>query len=325
MRVFVSLAALLLQAPAQPSLYLTATLSSEYFVGAKLQPSGLFRCDRSGACEHLGYNLPVATSFVTDPLSPDTLLLAAGNGLIRARSGGRDWTILTGSDVTELRDVVRHPADPQTLYFAHTHGIRMTRDGGKSWTEIASRLRRRFTETIRVARDGALIAGTENGIWRTPDNGASWTLAGAAGLQILRLEASPHDPCRFLASAQDAGLFASSDCGRTFENTGGQFGVGINIYDLAFAPDKPGRVAAGGFGAGVALSDDNGLTWHPRNAGLPALEVTAVLFDPASPGRLLAAVHDAALYASADAGIHWSKLGMEGSHITCMRFLEVRP
>lgn len=313
-----------LPAAAQPALYASAVFSKDYVVGAKLNASGLFRCGADGECEHLGYNLPILTTFMRDPQAADTLLLAAGNGLIRASAGGREWAILTSHDVTELRDVAVHPASASTYYFAHTHGVRMTRDGGKTWTEMAASRKRRFTEAIRVTREGAVIAGTEDGLYRTEDNGAAWRLVGAAGYGILRLEGSPHDACMFVAATQGGGLFASADCGRTFESIGRALGVGRNIYSIAFDPAVKGRIAVGGFGPGVAVSEDNGKTWQIRNSGLPAPEVTAVVFDPAKPGRLLAAIHENALYASDDAGVTWRKHGMEGSHVNDLRFLEVR-
>jgi photosystem II stability/assembly factor-like uncharacterized protein len=313
MRSFLLVPALALAVHAQPVLFATANFSSTYIVGGKVAPSGVFRRGPDGAWQHAGYNLPILTTLAGDS---NSVLIAGGNGLIRAVHGGADWTLLTGSDVTELRDVL---IDNDSIYFTHTRGIRVSRDGGNTWTELASGLRRKFVETVRIV-NGALIAGTEDGIRRSDDGGKTWQLAGAAGQQILRLESSPDNRCVLLASTQGGGIFASTDCGRTFENAS-RLGVGHNIYDLAFDPAKPGRVAAGGFGPGVAVSTDNGKTWTSRNTGLPSTDVTAVVFDPAQAGRLFAAVHETGLFVSDDAGVTWRSDGMENSHITCLRFL----
>ena len=148
---------------------------------------------------------------------------------------------------------------------------------------------------------GVLVAGNEEGIFRSEDGGHSWKLAGAAGFQVLHIEQSPHDPCHWLASTQGGGLFASTDCGVTFESNG-NLGVGRNLSDIAFDPSAGNRIAVAGWGVGVAISEDRGKTWQFRNAGPPSTGVWSVSFDPAKAGRMYAGVHEEALYVSQDYG-----------------------
>src|SRR5215204_4980129 len=115
----------------------------------------------------------------------------------------------------------------------------------------------------------------------------------------MRLEQSPHDPCFWLAGTQSGGLFASRDCGVTFENAG-RVGVGSNIYDIAFDPTKQGRVALAIWGAGVLVSEDDARTWVTRGRSLPNSDIWSVIFDPSQPGRLFASVHEEAVYVSDD-------------------------
>jgi photosystem II stability/assembly factor-like uncharacterized protein len=307
---------------AQPTLYTCAAFTKEYVVGAALPPSGLFRRSADGQWKRVGFSHPFLFGFAPEPLDPSTLYLAAGNGLIRAAAGGEKWSILTGSDVTELRDVTTVRGAPGTIYFAHTAGIRATNDGGKTWRELGAGLRRKYTEALRVdpERPGVLIAGTEEGIFRSEDAGKTWKLAGAAGFPILRIEPSPHDACFWLAATEQGGLFASSDCGRTFES-GGPLGVERNLYDIAFDPGEQNRIAVAGWSVGVAISTDRGKTWQLRNAGLPRPDVTSLVFDSTRRGRLFAAVHEEAVYLSDDAGATWRRDGLAGSQVTRMRFV----
>jgi photosystem II stability/assembly factor-like uncharacterized protein len=198
----------------------------------------------------------------------------------------------------------------------------MSRDRGATWEEIAAPLHRKFTEAIRVDRThaGRLLAGGEEGIFRSEDRGRTWQIAGAAGFQVTRIEQSPHDGCQWAAATQTGGVFLSHDCAKTFENTG-RIGVGATLYDLAFDPLQEKRVAVAGWGPGVATSDDGGKTWQSRNSGLPVPEVVAVIFDPSVRGRMYASVRDDGLYVSSDAGHSWSKQGLDGSVVNRMKFV----
>jgi photosystem II stability/assembly factor-like uncharacterized protein len=307
---------------AQPTLYLCAGAPKEYVVGAKLPPSGLFRKTAKAGWEHRGYNIPFLFALDYDPADPSTIYLAAGNGLIRAEDGGDKWTLLTGSDITELRDVSVDRNTPGTIYFGYSHGIRVSHDKGATWKEIGSSLHRRFTESVRVDRQkaGVVLAGGEEGIFRSEDGGGTWRLAGATGFQIMHIEQSPQDACFWLASTQGGGLFASHNCGKSFESAG-SVGVDRSLYDIAFDPTTPARIALAGWGPGVTVSEDSGKTWQTRNIGLPRPDVTSVVFDPAKPGRLYASVHEEGVYVSEDAGRTWVRSGIDGSSAFRMKFI----
>jgi photosystem II stability/assembly factor-like uncharacterized protein len=316
------LAILPLPVAAQYTLYTCMVTSKGYVVGAKLPPSGIFLKTPAGEWRHAGFNHPFVTNLDFDPRDPSTLYVAAGNGLLRVTGHGERWKILTGSDVTELLDVAVDRNAPGDIYFTHTHGIQVTHDGGATWHDAGVGLHRKYTSAIRVdsRHAGVLLAGNEEGIFRSPDGGKSWTLAGAAGYQVLHIEQSPHNPCHWLAATQGGGLFVSTDCGTTFESNG-NLGVSRNVSDIAFDPASPERIAVAGWGMGVVVSEDRGKTWQSRNAGLPGTSVWSVAFDPARAGRMYAGVHEEALYVSQDYGRSWTKDGLEGSRVYRMRFV----
>jgi photosystem II stability/assembly factor-like uncharacterized protein len=303
------------------ALYTCMSTTKGYVVGSKLLESGLSRRGATGEWRHIGYNHPFLVAVEPDPMDASSLYVAAGNGLIRVPRDGRSWKMLTAQDVTELRDV---SVDVKgRVFFAHTTGIRMSDDRGKTWREIGATLPRKYTEAIRVdrSRPGVLLAGGEDGIWRTENTGDSWRRAGAAGIPIMRIEQSPHDPCFWLAATQSAGIFASSDCGITFENLG-SVAVGRNTYDIAFDPGDKNRIALAVWGAGVVVSEDRGKTWQTRGRGLPNAGIWSLAFDPSKTGRLFASVHEEAVYRSEDAGLTWARDGLEGSTVNRMRFIQ---
>ncbi|HEX3742417.1 MAG TPA: hypothetical protein VHW09_00740 [Bryobacteraceae bacterium] len=321
-RLALLLAVLPLPVCAQYSLFACGSSSKDYVVGAKLPASGIFIRSAAGQWRHAGFNHPLITAFDYDPRDPSVVYATAGNGLLRVTENGERWKILTGSDVTELLDVAVDRNRPGTVYFGHTAGIQVTHDGGATWRDASAGLRRKYTAALRVdsRHAGVLLAGTEEGIFRSEDGGESWKLAGAAGNRVTRIEQSPHDPCFWLAATEGGGLFASSDCGVTFES-GGNLGVGRNISDIAFDPATPQRIAAVGWGMGVAVSEDGGKTWQARNSGLPSMNVWSVAFDPARHDRIYASVHQDAVYVSHDGGRTWERDGLAGSAIFRMKFV----
>jgi photosystem II stability/assembly factor-like uncharacterized protein len=302
--------------------YACVTTTKDYVVGAKLPASGLFFQTSESAWQHLAYNHPFLTAIDYDAADPTVIYLAAGNALIRAADGGKSWRFLTGSDVTELRDVAVDRHAPGTLYFAHSHGVRMSRDRGVTWSEVGGNLHRKYTEALRVdrSRAGVLVAGGEEGIFRSEDSGGHWSIAGAAGFAITRIDQSPHDPCEWLAATEGGGVFASHDCARTFESAG-RVGVGRRLYDVAFDLNDAKRIAVAGWDPGIVVSEDGGRSWQARNTGLPRLSVISVAFDPGRPGRMYAGVNEEGLYVSDDWGGHWRSAGMEGTAITRMKFV----
>jgi len=322
MRRLLLLALLPIPAAGQFTLYGCGVTSKDYVVGAKLPPSGIFVKPPAGEWRHAGYNHPFVSALDYDPADPSVLYVAAGNGLLRVTEHGERWKILTGSDVTELLDVSVDPNAPGTIWFTHTAGVRVSHDSGVTWGDASAGLRRKYSAAIRAdrKRSGTVVLGNEQGIFRTGDGGKSWRLAGAAGIQVLHIEQSPHEPCFWLAATEGSGLFASTDCGVTFESNG-NLAVGRNLSDIAFDPASPDRVAVAGWITGVAISEDRGKTWQPRHTGLPTTSVWSVAFDPSKPGRMYASVHEDALYVSDDYGRTWRKDGLEGSAVYRMKFM----
>ncbi|HYI97555.1 MAG TPA: hypothetical protein VEX68_28715 [Bryobacteraceae bacterium] len=310
-----------LPAFAEWTLYTCMATTKGYVVGAKLNSSGLARRTGPGNWQQISHSHPFMFAAEADPVDPKSLYVAAGNGLIRIPKRGGPWKILTAEDVTELRDVA---VDSQgRIFFGHSAGIRMSSDRGKTWQEVSANLPRKYTEAIRAdrSRPGVLIAGGEDGLWRSDNSGASWRRSGASGVSVMRIQQSPHDPCFWLAATERAGVFSSTDCGQTFENLG-RVGVDRNTYDIAFDPGDRNRIALAIWGTGVVVSEDSGKTWQVRGRRLPTSEIWAVAFDPAKPGRLFASVHEEAIYVSEDAGVTWTRDGLEGSTVSRLKFLE---
>lgn len=304
---------------AQHRMHAVGVTTRDWVVGKPLLPGGLFAKADGGEWRNLGHRHPYMMGLAWLAEAPGTLFVAAGNGVIRVPAEGR-WRILTGHDVTELRDISAGAGG--VLVFGHTAGLRSSADQGATWKELSGGLRRKYVNAVRAdrTRTGRIVAGTEEGLFVSEDAGATWRAAGAMGFQVMHIEQSPHDGAVWLAVTEKGGLFRSGDGGRTFENAG-NVGVGRNLYDIAFDPTSAQRMAVSGWGPGVQVSEDGGRTWEARNAGLPRPDVWSVAFDPDHAGRLYAAVHEEALYVSEDAGRTWKEDGLKGSIVYRMFFV----
>ena len=301
--------------------------SRDWVVGAKLPASGLMVRASSG-WEQRGFNHPLVTGVDWDGRDPSTLYLSAGNGVIRASEEGRKWKILSDHRITELRDIAVDKEKAGTMYAGHTAGLAATRDGGATWENLTPDAKRPYVEAARIDRTAGarLVAGGERGLFLSEDAGKKWRPVGAAGLQIMHLEQSPHAAEDWIAATMMGGALRSRDGARTWEHinekrVGYNLGAGRNLYDVAFDPATKGRIALAGFGPGVYVTEDAGANWHQRSVGLPRWDVWSVAWDPQQPGRLYASVHEHAVYVSNDAGRHWEQEGLDGSAVYRMRFV----
>ncbi len=135
------------------------------------------------------------TSLSESPLAEGLLYAGTDDGLLQVSAdGGGSWRRVEFPDVSErlfVNDVQASLHDPDTLFVAldnHKLGdfrphLRESRDRGRTWKSIAGDL----PETAvvwSIAQDHVepdlLFAGTELGLYASPDRGARWVeLAGA--------------------------------------------------------------------------------------------------------------------------------------------------
>jgi photosystem II stability/assembly factor-like uncharacterized protein len=98
----------------------------------------------------------------------------AGNdyGIFRSPDHGDSWFQLMGEAVLSL---TVNPVDH--IYAGTYYGeIYMSTDNGNTWLQIDNGFTTSYIQTLCINSDGYLFAGTVNGLYRTINNGANWTL-----------------------------------------------------------------------------------------------------------------------------------------------------
>lgn len=134
------------------------------------------------------------------PGAPDTIMVGKGLMIYRTTDGGASWAMAgNGLPGKFVNHIAISPTNPNTAYaaFAGASGssVYATTDGGNSWIERASGLPSFSALILRFDPTDAstLYAGTDVGVYRSLDRGATWQLFGTGmpavsvyDVQILR-------------------------------------------------------------------------------------------------------------------------------------------
>ncbi|MFQ5335273.1 MAG: hypothetical protein ACE5DN_04295, partial [Flavobacteriales bacterium] len=267
------------------------------------------------------------------PGNPDIVYVAAmgdlfGNnsqrGIFKTTDGGQSWqNVLYVNDSTGGIDVVIHPLNPDTVYAATWKRIRRPNykvyggsgcgvyrsyDGGVSWTELTNGLPSPSSTQcgrigIDIARSSPNILyaiyadsiGYFKGIYKTVNNGDSWTQTNDAALSSMyssygwwngKINVDPSDPDIFFVGGLD--LYRSTNGGASYSNVSGS--MHVDQHGVYIHPANNNLVIAGNDG-GIYISNNGGSSWNSVNE-LPNMQFYACTMDYTYPTRLYGGTQD---------------------------------
>lgn len=215
---------------------------------AGTREGGLYRSSDNGETwDHIGLNGEFIWSFAVQP--DGNLLIGIGGGIFRGSRDGTGWQQILSID-TAVR-------------------------------------------ALALGTNGNIIAGStqndypsESGqIFRSTDNGETWAQSNT-GLRATGVRAllTDRDATIYAGTWSETsaggGVFRSTDNGESWHSLG-LAGLAVQALHI----DESGTIAAA-TSEGVFFSSDSGVTWQPRNEGLPEGAVIALV--AAADGRLLA-------------------------------------
>jgi photosystem II stability/assembly factor-like uncharacterized protein len=228
-----------------------------------------------------------------------------GHGLYVSTDGGRT-VVRVGQGLAQTTILSLAVDDSERTIVAGTSGggLYVSYDEGGSW-EQAPELKASFVSHVALdAGSNSGFACSRDGLWRTEDNGHSWTRADS-GLEG-RVNVVIFHPCdrqTVLAGTARGDLFRSDDGGRTWERWAS---LERAIYTIAVHPAHPERVYVGAWD-GVYSSSDGGTSWQQRNRGLGSVPIEALVLDEQDPRFLWAGNTFDGVYRSTDGGSTWTK------------------
>jgi photosystem II stability/assembly factor-like uncharacterized protein len=158
-----------------------------------------------------------------------------------------------------------------------------------------------------TAPNGTIYTGTErNGMFRSTDEGATWTQFGPADAGDIYPTLVTPDGAIFIATDDRGGIFRTTDDGATWAQTA----QGALTIRPGFMARTPAGTIIMATDSGIYRSTNNGALWS--HAGLAD---TSIRFPAVAPnGTLFAAGNDDGLFRSTDDGLTWLGVGSMNDH-----------
>ncbi|MBX3365640.1 MAG: hypothetical protein KF866_12860 [Phycisphaeraceae bacterium] len=207
-----------------------------------------------------------------------------------------EWTPI-GPFGGDVQDVNASPTDPMMVLAAIAPGgsvggtLYRSTDGGSTWATVPA-LAGRSVYDIEFDPFGVAYIGTFDGVWKSVDNGASFSpldLGIGVNDQVFDVAIDPNDPNVIYCGVADANgsqtqvLLRSVNAGATWSNLTPPGAVGQSCRGIAINPNNSLEIMAvfgGAFGGGSAwFTSNGGATWNNASSGLPNNPMNDVIWQ----------------------------------------------
>jgi len=315
---------------------------------------GLWKTTDGGKTwKHVTNSEVVVNDVLVDPRNSNRVLLATDRSGVMASDNGAETWVASNHGYTHryVSSILADQSDSNAMLVGVVNdrewgGVFSTHDGGQSWQQKSAGLGGRDVFALQQASNGALIAGTNKGMFLLDRNASQWrpinnivtekvaarvvksnakgNAKGKKGVitkipaVVVRsvLDARVSDievtPKRWLA-ATSAGLFTSSDQGKTW--TGGPV---LGKTDFV-AVESEGDLVVAATRTNVLYSANGGNTWQQAPLSSYITSIHGVTVTP--EGQILVASREGA-FRSSDSGATWEHVvnGLPDKNISSIAY-----
>ncbi len=267
-------------------------------------------------------------SIACAPSDPSTIYVGTFSGVYKTENKGNKWSVCgQGLPLNDVSAVAVHPKKASHIY-AGTWGRGLSRsiDGGETWQDIwPGDAQLHITcITISVLTPDIVWVGTESGLYKSKDQGATWSHVYLSG-RVTAVTVHPDDASVLFMGIDIRGTFKSTDGGTSWTKiNNGLYSSGESIAAancFAFHPGNAQEIFMSTGWVDLYKTTDSGKKWHKTADLLTELDVQAVAIHPDNPQRLWALTQRDGIYTSKDGGISWSPMneGYAGKRAYDMR------
>jgi photosystem II stability/assembly factor-like uncharacterized protein len=283
------------------------------FAGLKLQAQA--------AWSAVGPDGGDARAFAAVPGQPSHLYLGATNSWIyESVDQGASWHRLSKLDSADglvIDNIVVDASNPALVYVAawkvdeRGGGLWVSRDAGRTWSSVEGLRGQSIRAFAQAPSDPrTLFAGTLEGIFRSVDAGAHWTLISPPGSQeiyeVESLAVDPADPNIIYAGTWHL-PWKTADGGKSWHNIKNGLIDDSDVFSIIVDPAKPRTVFLSAC-SGIYKSESAGELFR-KIQGIPATarRTRVLMQDPANRNVVYAGTTEG-LYKTVDGGKNFKRM-----------------
>lgn len=246
------------------------------------------------------------TGLIQDPKNSDIIYARCDvAGMFKSIDGGKNWNLINNglkkAHNHNVESIAIHPEKTSILLRGSGElrnnkvfgDIYKSEDGGESWYEVSDSIdffgngpNRQYGERIAFNPKNpkfVLAGGYKNGVFRSTDEGETWSYSGLRGEPISCVAFHPTNGNCFVATLSEIEhsdvLFSEYErpkVGRLFvsSNNGNDWNliferVGFDFAELAFSAENENLIFAACEKSGIYISKDSGSSFEKSMNGLP--------------------------------------------------------
>jgi photosystem II stability/assembly factor-like uncharacterized protein len=233
-------------------------------------------------------------SIAVDPGNSQVIYAGTWHLPWKTIDGGANWTSIKQGiiDDSDVFSIIVDPKDSNVIYASACSGIYKSQNGGEKFQKIQgipSTARRTRVLMQDPQNLNIVFAGTTEGLYRTGDSGGAWQRTTGPEVIVNDVYVDPANTNRILLATDRGGVLASNDGGYSFLPSNNGFSA-RQITSYVGDAAQPATIYVGVVNdkawGGVFVSDNGGLSWSQKSAGLNGQDVFSLA--QASDGTVVA-------------------------------------